>query len=507
MGLIERGVRIGRQTMVALVVACVALLALPAWAPAQSQHSGRRSTLELSSSDTRLVEAFGWARRQAMAYVFDGDPAGPWYEASLPGRRAFCMRDVSHQAAGAQALGLAQYTHNMLHRFAENISASKDWCSYWEINYLNQPAPVDYKSDAQFWYNLPANFDVLDTCYRMYLWTGDPTYVEDPVFLNFYDHTVTDYVARWDLNVSRVMKRSNVIAGPPFFRGDPSYEESRQDIVLGADLLATQYAGYRAYAAIQAIRGNHEAAELYLRKASAVKSLINTQWWNSPGGYFYGFLDKEHKFEGRAGADLLYRDVVEKGPKTRAALDTLLQTMRSEPVSAVEPKSHYAEVLYRYGDPDAAYAEIMDLTRPGRVRQEYPEVSYSVIGAMVSGLMGISVEPAIPMEEVTKAHQFETVVRTLPQLTAKTSWAELRNIPIGDGAITVRHDGERRTVFTNQETKDLTWEAAFPGTFATLTVNGKSVTGHPGSDRSGRTLTWVRVRVRAGSSATAETPR
>jgi hypothetical protein len=136
-----------------------------------------------------------------MSYVFDGDPVGPWFEAALPGRRAFCMRDVSHQVAGAQALGLSKYTHNMLRRFAENISASKAWCSYWEINYLKRPAPIDFKSDDAFWYNLPANFDVLDACYRMYLWTGDRTYVEDPVFLNFYAHTVTDYVSQRDLGV------------------------------------------------------------------------------------------------------------------------------------------------------------------------------------------------------------------------------------------------------------------------------------------------------------------
>ena len=56
-----------------------------------------------------------------MNYAYDGDPVGLWYEAALPGRRAFCMRDVSHQVAGAQALGLSSYTHNMLRHFAENI--------------------------------------------------------------------------------------------------------------------------------------------------------------------------------------------------------------------------------------------------------------------------------------------------------------------------------------------------------------------------------------------------
>ncbi|HEY1646677.1 MAG TPA: hypothetical protein VGF96_01750 [Terracidiphilus sp.] len=480
------------------------MFVLPVHAAAQTNRSAHRSNLEFRSSDARLVKSFNWAKRQALAYVFDGDPVGPWYEAALPGRRAFCMRDVSHQAAGAQALGLSQYTHNMLHRFADNISASKDWCSYWEINYLNQPAPVDYKNDKEFWYNLPANFDVLDACYRMYLWTGDKSYIDDPAFLNFYHRTVTSYVERWDLGLDHIMARENGAQSPPYFHGDPSYEESRRDMVLGVDMLATQYAGYRSFAAIQAIRGDWETAQMYLRSAADVKSLVNSKWWNPSGNCFYGFLDSHHQFQGRAGADLLYRDVVDDGPKAQSALDNLLKSMRDEPASAVEPESHYAEILYQYDDPEAAYAEIMDLTRPGRERQEYPEVSYSVIGAIVNGLMGINVEPDVSIEEIEQGKHFATVVRTLPQLTRQTAWAELRNLPVGGGSITVRHDGERKTVLTNHEETVVDWEAVFPGSFATLIVNGKSTKAHNGSRYFGHALTWVRVLVQPGKSARVE---
>ena len=334
----------------------------------------------------------------------------------------------------------------------------------------------------------------------------DKTYIEDPAFLNFYDHTVTDYVSRWDLDVSRVMVRSNPVQTPPFFRGDPSYEESRRDVVLGVDLLATQYAGYRSYAAIQAIRGDEETAHMFLGKASNVKALINRAWWNSAGGYFFAFLDKDHQFQGSAGADLLYRDAADEGPKEQGALDTLLNKMRNEPASEVEPESHYAEILYEYGEPQPAYAEILDLTRPGRERQEYPEVSYSVIGAIVNGLMGINVEPDVPVEDVLQGQSFETVVRTLPQLTVKTTWVELRNLPIGEGSITVRHYGERRTILINYEKKDLNWEASFPGTYAMLVANGKPISAHTEFRHLGRAVTWVRIKVKPGKSARVELP-
>ena len=182
------------------VTRALSIIAVPLIAAAASlDRGGASSELALNSSDARLVDAFNWAKKQALAFAFDGDPVGPWYEAALPGREAFCMRDVAHQAMGAHALGLARHTRNMLHRFAENISDSRDWCSYWEIDRYNRPAPVDYKNDAQFWYCLPANYDVLDACHRMYVWTGDQSYLDDPVFLNFYSRTVNDFEQRWGI--------------------------------------------------------------------------------------------------------------------------------------------------------------------------------------------------------------------------------------------------------------------------------------------------------------------
>jgi hypothetical protein len=34
---------------------------------------------------------------------------------------------------------IVNYTHDILDRFAENTSALQEWCSYWEITYLNHP--------------------------------------------------------------------------------------------------------------------------------------------------------------------------------------------------------------------------------------------------------------------------------------------------------------------------------------------------------------------------------
>lgn len=70
----------------------------------------------------------------------------------------------------------------MFTQLVKNISEEKDYCTYWEINKDNKPAPVDYENDQDFWYNLNANFDLLDASFRLYLWTGNETYIKDPLF-------------------------------------------------------------------------------------------------------------------------------------------------------------------------------------------------------------------------------------------------------------------------------------------------------------------------------------
>lgn len=469
--------------------------------------------LSFKSSDPVINKAFEWARGQALAYAFSGDPVGDWYEAALPGRQAFCMRDVAHQVMGAHALGLAGHTHNMLLRFAENISESRDWCSFWEIDRYNKPSPADYKNDGEFWYCLPANYDVLDACYRTYVWTGDRSYVEDPMFLNFYDRSVTDYEKRWSLGADRIMKRSREmnVRGEldphkifQVFRGNPSYEENRRDVALGVDLLATQYAGYLAYAGLQDVRRNEETAAKYRERAAGVRTLVNTSWWNDSAQGFYSLLNQDHQFEGIAGDSLLYRNIVEDGPKLKAARNRLLDEIGKNPSSAVEIQSHRPEILYHYGAPDAAYVEIVDLARENRERREYPEVSFSIVGAMVTGLMGISPDPNA-FSTASGPRYLDTVITTLPGL-GKISWAEMANLPVRDNRISVRHEGGRKTVFTNQKGPSLLWRASFPGSFETLIVEGRAVKAHVEKLALDREVSWTEVRVAPSATMRVETP-
>ncbi|MBV8809710.1 MAG: hypothetical protein JO033_13640, partial [Acidobacteriaceae bacterium] len=237
-------------------------------------------TVTLQSSDPTLVRSFDWAKGRALEYAHTGDPVGDWYESTAGNRYAFCMRDVSHQSTGAAVLGLTNHTRNMLRHFAASISASRDWCGFWEINKDGFPAPIDYQDDRHFWYCLPANFDVMQAAYRQFLWTGDETYF-DSVFSNFYDRTVTDYVSAWTRDHGEIMESSPEVRP----RGIASYYQEQPKLLIGADLIAAEYRGYLAYASIQQHKGtqgslSEQLARQYRAKAQILRLRYNTDWWD-----------------------------------------------------------------------------------------------------------------------------------------------------------------------------------------------------------------------------------
>jgi len=465
-------------------------------------NAGTESKLMLESSDARLVKAFDWAKRQARAYAREGDPVGAWYEGGEPGRESFCMRDISHQVMGGHALGLARNNLNMLHRFAENIAESRDWCSYWGMTRMNKPRRVDYRDDTKFWYCLPANFDVVSACYRMFLWSGDSTYVTDPVFLNFYDRSVVDYVERWALDIDHIMKRPRLLNVRGVFdpqdkfqkyRGIPGYDEQTQGYIANAELLSTQYAAYLAYAYIQEFRGDEEKAQKFQKKAAEIKNLMNTCWWNEQEKNFYARVDKDYKMEGRGGGNFLFHNLVDDGQKIKDVINA--------------GGRNSTEVLYRYGDSDSAYSRMMDIAFGPGSRREYPEVSFSWIGSLVNGTMGITVEAPSPYQAWVRGYWVDKIVRTLSGLGTKIGWAELRNLPIRANEITVRHEGIRKTTLINQHGPSFIWRAVFPGSYETLLVNGRPMKALIEKDLLDRSVSSVRVTLGAGGAVSVEIPK
>ena len=489
--------------------------------PCASQTTGFNSELALFTDDERLESAFRWAKGQATAFAFDGDAVGPWFEAALPGREAFCMRDVAHQAMGAHALGMQVHVRNMLHRFAEQIRPSRDWASLWEIDRHNRPAHADYRNDRDFWYNLPANFDVLDAAYRMYLWSGDPAYVRDSVFLAFYRHSVTDYVDRWALGTGsimtrkRIMNRAGTVDPDAKFvnaRGIPGYNEESDEFVVGLDLLAAQYAGLCGLCAHHGSPRRCPGGAQLAAKGERCAGHSST--------HAGGMSSRSHSTITSPPDTLSRIAALTRGtpPRStgrwrprahmsRATVDGLVRQIRRTPSAPIEEQSHHPEILYRYGASDVAYDQILDLTRADRERREYPEVSFSVVGAIVSGLMGVSVDPVVPgRESVLLPYSANPHVMTLPQLPAKTVFADLRHLPVRANNISLRHEGNSATDFTNNRGPALVWQAAFPGEFTELLVNGKRVKATRLTLPAGRVVSITRVVVAPGAKVRVAVP-
>ena len=442
-----------------------------------------------SSADKNLEKTFNWAKAMAWLYAHDeSDPVGYWYESALPHREAFCMRDVSHQSVGGQILGMTPHNKNMFFRFAENISEGKDWCSYWEINRYNKPAPADYENDSSFWYNLNANFDVLQACMKMYEWTGDADYLKNEVFVNFYDRTVNDYVERWDLQPEKAFSRArymntaeNFDANKSFHRsrGLSSYAENFPGITMSIDLLSTIYAGYNAYAEMAALNGEEEKAQDARAKAASYKQIVEEKYWNEEKKQYNTFWIEAGEFKRGEGVPFaLWFDVSDNPERICAAVKDILSMKWN-----VENLSAFPSILYKKGFMDDAYRFLVSI--PKMNRSEYPEVSFGMVEGIVCGAMGIV--PSYSKKQIS----------TCSRLKGDATESAIKNVPMFGGYISVSHK-EKSTEIVNNTPESLTWEVTFMGDYAEIMVDGKKYGATQFTDAAGNVFSKCSVDLAVG---------
>ncbi len=441
--------------------------------------------IELSSDHGALVDGFNWAKQQSLAYVFEGDQVGKWYEAALPGREAFCMRDVSHQVTGALALGLAEHTKNMMRKFAEHISVSRDWCSYWEINRHDEPATVDYRSDEDFWYNLPANFDVVEACSRAQNWTGDADYLDDPAFQDFFRHSLTSYVDAWDPDGDGIME-SPAENG---IRGIPTYWEGRGPrAVTGSDLVVLQSVANEAYARMLRQRDETGDAELFEGRAEALRVWFNSDWWSSELKRFYTSIIEGEAFDTTFIPLLqilpLYYGIVDPGPRRERFIDNL------QAGSLVEVNVYLAEAYYRHGRREEGFRRLMAQMDPDLERREYPENPFTAVGTIVRYLMGVDPRAS------------ENTVETVPRLPEEVAWVQIEHVPVLAGEISVYHSSLTETRLENESGATIQWRAVLPGAHDVLEVDGERQASKIRHTEEGLPESYVELEMRVGQIKT-----
>jgi hypothetical protein len=151
--------------------------------------------------------------------------------------------------------------------------------------------------------------------------------------------------------------------------------------------------------------------------------------------------------------------------------------------------------------PEDAYSQIVDLARPDRERREYPEVSYAIIGSIVTGMMGVNVVPA-ESQQTDQVLARKVVVQTLPRLSIHTFEAELDNLPVRQNVINVRHLRNQSSSITNVSGPTFTWRASFDGSAQDLIVNGRKVQANRDTTSLATPVVSVDIPVAPGQTVT-----
>jgi hypothetical protein len=383
----------------------------------------------------------------------------------------------------------------MLGRFAASVDEKRDWASYWEIDGEGRPSSADYVSDADFWFNLPANFDVLDAIVRMWRWTGDDTYRDDPRFREFFRRTVKDCVTRWQLQPEKILHRPRIanqrLESGRFVhsRGIPSYSEGPKDFIFGADLLAAEYRGLRSFQEIAVTPQDKALAVSAQSAADQIQQLLERIAWSQSQQHYLGVIRQDQSGFESGDAMTLYFGAAKDPDHLRGALDYISSPKYGQKIN-IEEESYAPLVLFRYGRTEPAYRILTDLSRPEKPRRKYPEVSYAVIAAVVGGTMGVAPSRS--------GEPFD--VQTLAQLPSAGDDASLQSLPFRNNLLDIEHTGSLSSSLSNRSGPGLRWQAVFQGTLRQLKVDGKPVLANHDTLPGGMAVSRVTVTVPPGAT-------
>ena len=253
--------------------------------------------------------------------------------------------------------------------------------------------------------------------------------------------------------------------------------------------MAAEYRAIRSYEEI-ATRPEDKALAVQLQgSAKQIQHILETVAWDPKRGHFNGVIRTDMSGKGSGDTFALYFDSVKDPSHVRGALDYISDPAYWKKIN-IEEESYVPLVLFRYGKPETAYSVLLDLADPGKPRREYPEVSYGVVAAIVSGAMGIEPGPA--------GGDYD--VQTVPQLLTTTENSTISSLPIKGNSLEVSHAGNRSSRFSNTEGPPIRWRAAFVGNPQRLLVNGKPVPASHGLLRGCVQISFTTITVKPGET-------
>jgi len=464
---------------------------------ASAETEAASSQLSLTSSSSYLVSAFNWNKAKALSWVRTGVKPQyiPCYWAGYNYRQAFYVRDIAHQCEGASLLGLNNENFTMWRAFAGTANESRQWFCLWALDFCGNAYAVDYRNDTNFVREIPAPLELVDKAYSCYKWSADPRWLREPVLTNFYRTTMNNFITAHDDNNDGIAEGHFV----DIFEGAcGSYcEGSAGGYGVGGDNIATTWSAYRSYAELLSAMGKASEASVYEAKAEKVRHLYIRDWWNPAGGNYFagqniglrGWITNFDQYSKETYDFQAVKCLAEPGMRAKAMLDKIHQNYLANRTNYnFESFTYLPEAFYNYGMNEQGWHWLKCIMDS---HYEYPEISFTGIGFIATGMMGI--EPDAPNRRIS----------TLGRLTSEIGWVQLDHIPVGTYDVLVKHENSNRTtsVRNNTGAASLTWEARFRGAYSTLFVDGVA---HKAKRKTlnGVELSYVEVVLNGGQQAT-----
>ncbi|MFM7321905.1 MAG: hypothetical protein ACKO5K_10340 [Armatimonadota bacterium] len=442
--------------------------------------------LELQSDSSLLNRMFPWAIRTALSLVQTGRRGVvdrwergvgggdhtyiPCYWAGYRSRTAFYSRDFCHQAVGAHLLGLDTENATMLRTFAGSATAARKGFPLWAFNFDGSPFRLDWRGDHDFVREVPATFELVELVWKLHRWTGDRGLLGDPQLRRYAEQTLGEFI-RWHDD-----RRPNGIAegdgSGDIFSGSATYNEVHADhpLVEAGDGVACQWAAMDAWARWLAALGDRGAGRARKRAAEFQKQL-NTVWGVQPG--FPGWV-RGYDVQGRPWTDfglenswfLPLKGAALPGERTTHLLDLIERAVDNAETrpSNLEAISYLPGVFHAWDRNETAWRWLRHIMDAPLADREYPEISYTLIAHVVEGLLGLEPDAA--------GRRFTTVSR----LPKEIGSLEVRDVPVGDARVSLRHQGAlgSEATLVSSDGRPWTWTARFPGGSGAVRVDGRA---------------------------------
>lgn len=407
--------------------------------------------LALRTDDGELRDIFETARADALSHLVAGGQRGPRdvseqcpagagtvlyrdsYRAGYGHRSGYYLRDLAHQAVGAQILGLGMRTAAMIESFLRSADERRGGWPYWAVNFDHEtPLAIDYRGPDDFVRELPAVFELAETVQVLHRWGADPRWAAEADAVR---RIVTAFVDRHDQAPRNGVAEAS---GAGIFEGTASYNELPGIVLREAgDGFAAQYAATRHVAALAGGAGAPDP-ELE-QQARLLRHHYRDVWSRHPSGdVVCGWTAEGEPVRAWSRESTWFPLlkgllVDERAGYELDRVDRLCQAPETAPRN-VEALTYLPDLYFRHARPEQAWDWMRRIHalrgQPHEVSAQgtngsYPEVPFTLLAQIVLGLVGL--EPDAPRRTLTLR----------PGLPSAIGEIELADVPFGDGAVTV----------------------------------------------------------------------